>query len=238
MNGAVKPCVPASGPGRRSPALSASIGSLPHPGGRHPRAGFPEGAIDPLRGTKASFFLPGGGYAVIDLPEAIFSNLGLIFLAHTHVPTIWNRDNVAIENVDWRREAGGGLRSRWRLPNGIEFGATAKYREGVDMTLWLKNGTGGTLSGLRTQICVMLKEAQGYAAATNDNKRFGRQAAAVGRSGGGHWLVAEWERCGSTWGNPLCPCLHADPVLPDCAAGETVEVKGRLWLADSPDRAE
>ncbi len=108
----------------------------------------------------------------------------------------------------------------------------------MDLTLWLKNGTGGTLSGLRARICVMLKGAQGYAAATNDNKRFGRQAAAVGRSGGGHWLVAEWERCGSTWGNPLCPCLHADPVLPDCAAGETVELKGRLWLAGSPDRAE
>jgi hypothetical protein len=75
------------------------------------------------------------------LPEAIFSDLGLTFLAHTHVPTIWNRDNVVIENVDWVREAGGRLRSHWTLPNGIEFGATATYCDGVDMTLWLKNGT-------------------------------------------------------------------------------------------------
>src|ERR1700733_15710949 len=98
---------------------------LPYPGTRHPRAGFLEGAIDPLRGTKASFFLPRGGYAVIDLPEAIFSNLGLIFLAHTHVPTIWNRDNVVIPNVDWTRRVDGSLASAWKLPNGIEFGATA-----------------------------------------------------------------------------------------------------------------
>ncbi|SRR6266545_810134 len=125
MNGAVKPCVPASGPGRRSPALSASIGSLPHPGGRHPRAGFPEGAIDPLRGTKASFFLAGGGYAAIDLPQAIFSNLGLIFLAHTHVPTIWNRDNVASGNVDWVREPGG---SRGRT-GGCRTGSNSAPRQ-------------------------------------------------------------------------------------------------------------
>jgi peptidoglycan/xylan/chitin deacetylase (PgdA/CDA1 family) len=209
---------------------------LPYPGGRHPRTGFLEGAIDPLRGSKLSFFLPSGGYAVIDLPEAIFSNLGLTFLAHTHVPTIWNRDNVIIENVDWIRESGGSLRSRWKLPNGIEFGATAQYRDGVEMTLWLKNGTPQPLTGLRTQICVMLKEATGYAVATNDNKRFGKQAAAVQQAGGASWIVTRWERCGRTWGNPLCPCLHADPVLPDCAPGATVEVKGRVWVAGNLDQ--
>jgi hypothetical protein len=32
---------------------------LPYPGGRHPRIGFLEGAIDPQRGTKASFFYLG-----------------------------------------------------------------------------------------------------------------------------------------------------------------------------------
>lgn len=207
---------------------------LPYPGGRHPRAGFLEGAIDPLRGTKASFFLPSGGYVVIDLPEAIFSNLGLIFLAHTHVPTVWNRDNIVIENQDWIREADGSLRSHWRLPNGIEFGATAKHDDGVGMTLWLKNGTSRPLTGLRTQICVMLKEASGYCAATNANKRFGKRSAAVQHEGGGQWIVTGWERTGRTWGNPPCPCLHADPVLPDCGPGETVKVAGRLWLAGKP----
>src|SRR5262245_30865064 len=43
---------------------------LPYPGVRHPRIGFLEGAIDPHRDTKASLFLPWGGYVVIDFPEA------------------------------------------------------------------------------------------------------------------------------------------------------------------------
>ena len=95
----------------------------------------------------------------------------------------------------------------------------------------MKNGTAQPLTGLRTQICVLLKEATGYAATTNDNKRFGKQAAAVESAAGGLWLLAKWERTGRTWGNPRCPCFHADPVLPDCAPGETVRVKGRVWVA-------
>ncbi|MCI0628383.1 MAG: polysaccharide deacetylase family protein [Acidobacteria bacterium] len=68
-----------------------TIRVLPYPGGRHPRIGFLEGAILPQRGTKASVFLPWNpaSYVVVDLPEAIFSNLGLTYLAHSHVPTIW-----------------------------------------------------------------------------------------------------------------------------------------------------
>jgi peptidoglycan/xylan/chitin deacetylase (PgdA/CDA1 family) len=204
---------------------------LPYPGGRHPRAGFLEGAIDPLRGTKLSYFLPSGGYVVIDLPEALFSNLGLTFLAHTHLPTIWNEQNIVIENVDWQRRPDGSLHSHWKLPNGIEFGARAQHRSGVEMILWLKNGTGARLTGLRTQVCVLLKEAAGYSAAVNDNKRFGHKAAAVRMKNGSGWVVTRWERCGRTWGNPRCPCMHADPVLPDCAPGETVEVQGRVWIA-------
>jgi hypothetical protein len=75
------------------------VGPLPTiatlPWGRHPRIGLLEGALDPRRGTKASIFLPWDptSYLVVDLPEAIFSNLGLIFLAHTHVPTVRNDQN-------------------------------------------------------------------------------------------------------------------------------------------------
>ncbi|MEO7651317.1 MAG: polysaccharide deacetylase family protein, partial [Bryobacteraceae bacterium] len=147
---------------------------LPYPGGRHPRIGFQEGEIDPQRGTKASVFFPADpfSYALVDLPEAIFSNLGLIYLAHTHIPTYWNERNVAIPNVDWQRTA-GGLRSEWKLPNGISFGASIEPADvnRVSMELWLHNGTPDPLTGLRTQICVMLKGARAFARQAADNKR-------------------------------------------------------------------
>src|SRR5207245_6143773 len=61
---------------------------LPYPGGREVRRGFLEGCIDFQRGTKASVFLPwdATSYVVVDLPEAIFSEKRLLFLAHTPIP--------------------------------------------------------------------------------------------------------------------------------------------------------
>ena len=204
---------------------------LPYPGGRHTRTGFLEGAIDPLRGTKASIFLPWDptSYVVVDLPEAIFSNLGLLFLAHTHIPTLWNRQNKVIDNIDWRHQADGSLVSRWTLPNAVQFGAQVKPAEnGIDMELWLANGTAEPLTRLRTQICVLLKGAPEFAAPSNDNKIFKAESATVSNAAGDRWLITSWERTGRTWGNAACPCVHADPVLPDCAPGATVRVRGRL----------
>jgi peptidoglycan/xylan/chitin deacetylase (PgdA/CDA1 family) len=218
-----------------TPKAEAPMRVRPYPGGRPLRIGFREGAINPLRGTKASVFLPWAPeeYAVVDLPEAIFSDLGLLFLAHTHIPTIWNERNVNIDNVDWERLPSGGLKSSWRLPNGVSFGASVEPgRDDVRMELWLNNVTERPLSKLRTQICVLLKGAPSFAAQTADNKVLGKTAAAVRASSGGRWMLTEWKRCGRVWGNPQCPCMHSDPVLPDCAPGETVRVAGRLWFAE------
>jgi peptidoglycan/xylan/chitin deacetylase (PgdA/CDA1 family) len=217
------------------PAPLKGLQVRPYPGGRALRVGFREGAIDPLRGTKASVFLPWSPeqYVVIDLPEAIFSNLGLLFLAHTHVPTIWNGENRIIDNVDWERLPQGGLRSRWRLPNTIEFGAVVRPEaDQVRMELWLTNGAPEPLTKLRTQICVLLKGAPDFNDQTNDNKVMGKTMAAVKSRAGNRWIMTEWEHCGRTWANAPCPCLHSDPVLPDCPPGETVRVAGRLWFAE------
>jgi peptidoglycan/xylan/chitin deacetylase (PgdA/CDA1 family) len=217
------------------PVVAASMPLRPYPGGRPLRIGFREGAINPLRGTKASVFLPWASkdYVVIDMPEAIFSNLGLLFLAHTHLPTIWNEQNKIIENMDWERLPEGGLRSRWKLPNGVSFGAAiTPAQEEMRTELWLENATSQPLSELRAQVCVLLKEAKGFDAQSNDNKTFGKTAAAVKSSAGNRWIVTEWERCARTWGNALCPCLHSDPVLPDCAPGQTVRVAGRLLFRE------
>jgi peptidoglycan/xylan/chitin deacetylase (PgdA/CDA1 family) len=216
-----------------APVPVSGLQVRPYPGGRPLRIGFRDGAIDPLRGTKASVFLPWSPkeYVVIDLPEAIFSNLGLLFLAHTHVPTIWNEQNKIIENVDWQRLPQGGLRSSWILPNEVAFGAVVtSRRDEVAMELWLRNGTQEPLSRLRTQICVLLKGAPSFNEQTTANKEFGKTVASVRSATGARSILTEWERCGRTWGNAQCPCLHSDPVLPDCAPGETVRVTGRLWF--------
>ncbi len=209
----------------------------PYPGGRHPRIGFLEGAIDPLRGSKASVFLPWDpeSYVLVDLPELITSHLGHLFLAHTHVPTIWNDQNVWIENVDWKRTPDGGLELEWTLPNNVSFGSSVKPdNEGVALGLWLHNGLDEALTGLRTQLCVMLKGAPEFNDQTRDNKVFTPPAAAVGSRAGDRWVLTAWDRTGRSWGNPRCPCLHADPVLPDCQPGQTVRLEGRLWFHEGP----
>ena len=215
-----------------------AIRVLPYPGGRHPRNGFREGAVLPQRGTKASIFSPWDpkSYVVVDLPEAIFSNLGLLYLAHTHIPTIWDERNMWLENVDWERKPDGSLSRSQRLPNQIAFGAAVRPSDGlVDMELWLRNDTAAPLTGLRTQICVMLAGAPDFSRQNNEHKVFRSPVAAARSATGDRWILTAWNRCGNAWGNASVPCLHADPVFPDCAPDETVRVNGRLWFYEGND---
>jgi hypothetical protein len=211
---------------------------LPYPGGREVRRGFTDGNIDFQRGTKASVFLPWDttSYVVIDLPEAIFSQNRLIFLAHTHILTIWDEQNLFLDNIDWTREPDGGLRYERVLPNKVAFGAAIHPKAGgADMELWLRNGSEQTLRGLRTQICDHLKGALQFNEQTTTNKVFGCPSVAVHSARADRWILTAWEHCGRAWGQPLVPCLHADPVLPDCAPGETVRARGRLWFYEGKD---
>lgn len=205
---------------------------LPYPGGRHPRIGFLEGAVLPQRETKISVFTPwdDSSYVVVDVPEAIFSNLGLTYLAHTHIPTIWTEKNIQLPPLEWNRRADGTLESERVLPNGIAFGATIRPgREAVRMELWLRNRTHEPLKDLRVQNCVMLKGASGFAAQSSTNKLFAPPYAAVCDSSGQRWIITAWEPCHRTWANPDVPCLHSDPKFPDCAPNETVRLRG--WLS-------
>ena len=120
---------------------------LPYPGGRHPRIGFLDGAVDLQRETKLSVFCPWDdhSYVVMDIPEAIWSNLGLTYLAHTHVKTIWDVQGTSLQQQEWQHGPDGSLTIRRRLPNGIEFGSTAKaMSDHIAMTMFLKNGTDQT----------------------------------------------------------------------------------------------
>ena len=161
--------------------------------------------------------------AIVDVPEALWSNLGLTYLAHTHIDTVWSKQGIAMERLEWNRRKDGSLDIQRRLPNGIEFGAlVVPQREAVRMELWLKNGSKEKLSDLRVQNCVMLKGASGFAAQTNDNKLFRKPFVAVHDDSNKRWIITAWEPCHRPWGNAPCPCLHSDPKFPDCADRKSV----------------
>ena len=84
-------------------APEAPLLTLAYPGGRHPRIGFLDGAVRPQRETKISVFAPWDdtSYVVLDVPEAVWSNLGLTYLAHTHVPTVWSKQNITLAPLEW-----------------------------------------------------------------------------------------------------------------------------------------
>jgi hypothetical protein len=223
---------------RPARAANAPLLVLPYPGGRHPRIGFLDGAVNPQRETKVSVFTPWDdkSYVVVDVPEALWSNLGLTYLAHTHVPTIWSKQGIELERLEWNRRKDGSLDLLRRLPNGIEFGAlVVPQRDAVRMQLWLKNGTKEKLSDLRVQNCVMLKAAAGFAAQTNDNKLFRKPFVAVHDESKKRWIITAWEPCHRLWGNAPCPCLHSDPKFPDCAPGETQTLRGLLSFFEGTD---
>jgi hypothetical protein len=213
---------------------------LPYPGGRHPRIGFLDGAVRPQRESKVSVFTPwdDDSYVVVDVPEAIWSQHGLIFLAHTHVPTVWTKQNIELEKLEWQRRAAGVLDIERKLPSGVVFGARIEPRMAeVRMELWLTNGSKEKLSDLRVQNCVLLKGARGFEAQHNDNKVFAAPYAACGSTDGKRWVITAWQGHQRGWGNAKCPCLHADPKFPDCAPGETQRLRGWLSFYEGSDPA-
>lgn len=213
---------------------------MPYPGGRHPRRGFLDGAIDPQRDTKISIFPPWreGGYVVVDTPEAIFSNLGLTYLAHEHIPTIWTEQGIELEKLEWKRN-GDRYSFERELPNGITFGSEVEPNgngnDGVAMRMWLRNGTDEKLTGLRSQVCVMMKGLVGFQS-QSPRAQFTRNSfIAVKADESPRWLITSWKPLNRAWANPPVPCIHADPIFPDCPPGETVEVTGGLWFYEGED---
>jgi hypothetical protein len=209
----------------------------PYPGSRHPRIGFLDGAVDPHRDTKASIFLPWekGGYVVVDLPEALWTQHGLHYLAHTHIPTVWDKKGIKLERQDWKRGSDGRLEARRVMPDGFEFGARVlPQKDAVDLELSLKNGTREKLTGLRAQICVLLKGAPDFDAQTNDNKKILDAVIATRSKDGKRWIVTVWDRA-KPWANPPCPCMHSDPTFPDLAPGEVSTLRGRVFFHEGED---
>ena len=220
------------------PAPDVPLKVLPYPGGRHPRIGFLDGALVPQRETKVSIFTPWDphSYAVVDVPEAIWSNLGLTYLAHTHIPTVWEKQGKKLDPLEWQPNNDGSLVLERKLPNGIVFGSRIIPRqEVVKMKLWIRNGSPETLTGLRAQVCVMLKGLAGFNQRIHANKVIDGNWVACRDSDGQRWIITSWEPLHRPWENPPVPCLHADPSFPDCPPGKTVEANGIITFYNGTD---
>ena len=218
------------------PAEPQALAILPYPGGRHPRIGFLDGAVRPQRETKVSVFAPWkeGGYIVVDVPEAVWhlrnGKRELLYLAHTHVPTIWDQQGLQLTPLEWKRDEPGKLSVARKLPNQVTLATKVEsVKGGVRMEFSITNGTSEKLTGLDIQMCGMLKGLTGFAEQTNENKIFVAPFAACKNNEGNRWVILGFDHCVRAWGNPPCPCLHADPKVPDCEPGETQTVHG--WVS-------
>lgn len=227
---------------RDRPIPSHQVGKpiriMPYPGGRHPRIGFLDGAVDPQRETKFSVFMPWDprAYVVLDIPEAIWSQWGLLYLAHTHVPTVWTEQGIALEPLEWDRSQNGVLHLSRRLPNNVVYEASVFPQEdAVMMELSLTNGTNETLVDLRVQNCVMFRGAPEFTEQTNVNKVFSTPYCACRNSAGTRWVITAWEPYQRVWVNQNCPCMHSDPQFPDCPPRETRTVRGWLSFYEGKD---
>jgi hypothetical protein len=228
---------------KRTPGEALLV--LPYPGGRHPRIGFRDGAIRPQRETKVSVFAPwaDGGYAVADVPEAVWNEPSskpppreLLYLAHTHVPTMWDRQQITLQPLEWDRASDGSLSLDRLLPNKVTLSSKiVPVKDGVRMAFKVTNRAGEKLTGLRVQMCVMLAGLSGFEQQTNDNKVLAAPFAACRDQTGKRWIITAWERCVRAWGNAPCPCLHSDPQIEDCPSGESRSVRGWLSFYEGDD---
>jgi len=223
------------------PPPGASLRVLPYPGGRHPRRGFFDGAVAPQRETKFSVFAPWAAqdYAVVDLPEAIWWQHGLLYLAHEHdaaPPTPWRQQGIRLPPLEWDRLPGGSLAGHRVLPNGVAFGAgVCPGPDGLRLELWLENGAAEPLRDLRVQICVMLGRLPEFADQPPQSRVLQAPFAACRNAAGTRWLITAWEGCQRAWANPACPCIHSDPQFPDCPPGERRHLQGWLSFYEGSD---
>lgn len=223
---------------------SDKILMMPYPGGRHPRTGFLEGAIRPQRETKVSVFLPWdkSQYLVLDIPEAIRRNneqqFGLLYLAHRHVDTMWDKQRLQLRPQEWQRLPGGTLLSKRTLPNNVTFGtrvAPSATGAAIEMEMWLTNHSQEVLTDLVTQNCLMLKGAPEFAGSKPQDRVIREPYIAIRSAVASRWCIMGWEPCHRAWANPPCPCVHSDPQFADCLPGETQTVKGWLSFFEGTD---
>jgi hypothetical protein len=184
------------------------------------------------RETKFAVFAPWDptSYVVLDIPEAIFSNLGFIYLAHEHVETLWTKKKIKLKKLEWNCRKDGSLDLTRQLPNGVVYSAkVVPFRHALRMKISLRNETSSPLSKLRVQNCVFLKGLSGFDNESTPKNINLKPYNAMGTADGKHWAITAWIPGGKTWGNIKNPCFHSDPTFEDCPPGQTRIIYG--WFS-------
>jgi hypothetical protein len=112
---------------------------------------------------------PSQDYIWLDFPEAIFTNIGLIYLSHVNPPfPVVFPD---LPKVPWQ-DIPGGIKFDRELPNGIIFGGSIikKAETIVTLNLYIENGSKEPLKDIKLQTCAFLRAITEFGDYSYDNK--------------------------------------------------------------------
>lgn len=109
-------------------------------------------------------------YLWLDFPEAVFSDIGMLYLSHVnpaHPAKFLNLPQVAWESKD------KGICFERRLPNGVVFGGTIQETDlstAVALELFIRNGSEQSLRDIKLQTCIYLRGIREFSAFSMKNK--------------------------------------------------------------------
>jgi len=112
---------------------------------------------------------PTQDYVWYDLPEALFSDKGLLYLSHVNpaFPVLF----PDLPKMPWR-EIGNAVCYSRTLPNRVSFGAkiwkSSEDRVGVE--IWIKNDSDAALQDIKLQTCLFLRAIREFSSYTAGNK--------------------------------------------------------------------
>ena len=94
----------------------------------------------------------------------------------------------------------------------MESSSAAALRSAATRLPWkcgLTNGTDKPLTGLRSQVCVMLKGLIGFNSQRKRQTVANGPFIAVKADGANRWIITAWQPNNRAWDNPPVPCIHS-----------------------------
>jgi len=142
-----------------------SRGILVQPGQWRPY--FPLEHVAWIKTPWSDMLLP--DFVFLHFPEAIFCNLGLLYLGHhsPRFPSLFPGQ----PKVAWKTER-GVLHYERVLPNGVRFGGRVSSSDptAVSLEIHIENGSNKPLTDIKLQVCALLKHTTRFSRNTADNK--------------------------------------------------------------------